>query len=207
MLKTAPGVMLLRCCEMMPCGSAGDTQVRSMANRFSLFVTIPLIIAACAAVAAGAFFAVGPERLWERFGPADLGEIDFATLQRRDTPNDALACRAEFCAAKADIEAPVFARPAQEMFRVVEAAVARERDLQEIASDAAQGTLRYVQRSRLMRYPDTINVKVVDLPGSGSSVLIYSRSQLGRSDMGVNRARIERWMGLIAAATSLPNGE
>ena len=170
-----------------------------MANRFSLLVTIPLGIAAAAALGTGAFFAIGPERAWERFGPADLGEVDFASLQRRDTPNDALACRPELCAAKADIEAPVFARPAPEMFRVVESAVAGEPDLQKSGSDETQGTLRFVQRSRLMRYPDTINVKVVALPDGGSTVLIYSRSQLGRSDLGVNRARIKRWIGLISS--------
>lgn len=171
-----------------------------MAFRSSLLVTIPLIIAAGAALGAGAFFAIGPERVWERFGPADLGEVDFASLQRRETPNDALACGPEFCAAKADIEAPVFARPAQDMFRVVESAVAGEPDLQKTGGDEAQGTLRYVQRSRLMRYPDTINVKVLALPDGGSTVLLYSRSQLGRGDLGVNRARIERWIRLLKDA-------
>jgi hypothetical protein len=170
-----------------------------MANRFGLLVTIPLVIAAGAAVAAGAFFAIGPERVWQRFGPADLGDVDFATLQRRETPNDALACRPEFCAANSDLEAPLFARPVPEMFSVVEAAVAGEHDLQKTAQDESQGTLRYVQRSRLMRYPDTINVKVAATPDGGSAVLIYSRSQIGRSDLGVNRARIERWIKLIEA--------
>jgi uncharacterized protein (DUF1499 family) len=168
-----------------------------MANRIGLLVTIPLFIAAGAAVAAGVFFAVGPERVWERFGPADLGDVDFANLQRRETPNDALACQAEFCAAKADIEAPIFPLAVPDMFRVVDRAVAGEPGLEQVSSDDAQGTLRYVQRSRVMHYPDTINVKVVALPDGSSAVLIYSRSQLGRSDLGVNRARIERWIGLI----------
>jgi len=42
----------------------------------------------------------------------------------------------------------------------------------------------------------------VALPDGGSTVLIYSRSQLGRGDLGVNRARIERWIGLISNAAS-----
>jgi uncharacterized protein (DUF1499 family) len=33
-------------------------------------------------------------------------------------------------------------------------------------------------------------------------VLIYSRSQLGKRDMGVNRARVERWIGLIERAAN-----
>lgn len=167
-----------------------------MTYRPALLVVVPLAVVA---VAAGAFYAIGPEKLWQRFGPADLGAVDFATLKRRDTPNDALACQAEFCAAKADIETPVFAVPAQMTFRAVDAAVAGEPDLERTAADEAQGTLRYVQRSRLMRFPDTINVKVMSLPDGRSTVLIYSRSQLGRGDFGVNRARIARWISLIEA--------
>ena len=36
--------------------------------------------------------------------------------------------------------------------------------------------------------------------GGGSAVLIYSRSQLGRGDMGVNLARVKRWAELIVAS-------
>ena len=51
-----------------------------------------------------------------------------------------------------------------------------------------------------MGFPDTINVKVMPVPDGGSTVLLYSRSKLGHSDMGVNRARLERWIGLIEEA-------
>jgi uncharacterized protein (DUF1499 family) len=137
---------------------------------------------------------------WPRLGTADLGAADFATLQRRDTPNDALACTPEFCAATADIAAPVFVRPPGEVFRAVEAALAGEPRLERVAAEEGQGMLRYVQRSRILGFPDTIDVKVVPVPEGGAAVLLYSRSKLGRSDMGVNRARIERWIGLIEAS-------
>ena len=148
-------------------------------------------------LAAVALFLIGPERLWAQFGPADLGEVDFATLQRRSTPNDALACLPQFCAARPDVPAPVIARPLRDVFRAVEAALAQEPGLAQVAADAGQGTLRFVQRSRLMRFPDTINVKLVPTPEGGTAVLIYSRSQIGRGDMGVNLARVTRWVGLI----------
>lgn len=147
-----------------------------------------------------AFVVIGPDRLWRNFGPPDLGEVDFATLQRRDTPNDALACRAGVCAARFDIESPVFAIPAADLFARVSSVLAGEPRLQEAARDPAQGTLRLIQRSQWLGFPDTINVKVVALPEGGSTVLLYSRSQLGRADMGVNRARIARWVGLAEAA-------
>jgi len=75
---------------------------------------------------AAAFLLLGPERLWAQFGPADLGDVDFATLERRASPNDALACLPAFCKAEADIPAPVIARPLAEVFQVVQDAVAQE---------------------------------------------------------------------------------
>ena len=104
----------------------------------------------------------------------------------------------QFCAAAADVQAPVIPRPQADVFLAVQDALAKEPGLEQVAGNAAEGTLRYVQRSKLMRFPDTINVKVVPAEG-GSAVLIYSRSQIGKGDMGVNRARVERWIGLIEA--------
>lgn len=158
------------------------------------------LLAALPIAAAAAFLVLGPERLWAQFGPADLGDVDFATLQRRDTPNDALACLAEFCAARADVPAPVIARPFGDVFLAVQDAVVHEPGLEQVDADSGQGTLRFVQRSRLLGFPDTINVKVVPAADGGSVVLIYSRSQLGAGDMGVNLDRVKRWIDLIVTA-------
>lgn len=160
-----------------------------------------LIVALVIAFAA-AFLILGPERLWAQFGPSDLGDVDFATLERRATPNDALACLPEFCAAKADIAAPVIARPFGDVFLAVQDAVVHEPDLEQVDADAVQGTLRFVQRSRILGFPDTINVKVVPTADGGSAVLIYSRSQLGKGDMGVNLARVKRWTDLIVTTAA-----
>ena len=162
-----------------------------------LLKAVAALVVALLLAAAAAFFILGPERLWSQFGPSDLGEVDFATLVRRETPNDALACLPEFCAAKADIPAPVIAKPFGDVFLAVQDAVVHEPGLEQVGADAAQGTLRFVQRSRLMGFPDTINVKVAPMPDGASAVLIYSRSQLGQDDMGVNLARVKRWADLI----------
>ena len=45
-----------------------------------------------------------------------------------------------------------------------------------------------------MRYPDTVDVLVLPAEGGRSTVAIYSRSQIGRSDLGANLARIRRWL-------------
>ena len=154
---------------------------------------------------AAAFLIVGPDRLWAQFGPADLGDVDFATLERRDTPNDALACLPAYCAAKADIAAPVIARPFGDVFLAVQDAVVHEPGLEQVDADSGQGTLRFVQRSKLLGFPDTINVKVVSTEDGGSAVLIYSRSQLGKGDMGVNLERVKRWEDLIVTTARKDN--
>jgi hypothetical protein len=151
------------------------------------------------------FLILGPERLWAQFGPSDLGDVDFATLERRATPNDALACLPEFCKASSDIQAPVIAGPFGDVFLAAQDAVVHEPRLEQVGADAAQGTLRFVQRSPLMGFPDTINVKVVPAADGKSAVLIYSRSQIGRGDMGVNLARVKRWADLIEAAAVKDN--
>jgi uncharacterized protein (DUF1499 family) len=148
-------------------------------------------------VVVSAFVLIGPERLWSTVGPADLGPVDFETLKRRKSPNDALLCPPLLCEAKSDLEAPAFAVDARGLRAAMAKVVASEPRV--TAVDIADKALtdRYVQRSAILGFPDTIVVRYLDLPGGTSTVAIYSRSQLGEGDMGVNKARIERWLGKL----------
>jgi uncharacterized protein (DUF1499 family) len=154
----------------------------------------------------GAVFAFGSEYIWSLFGPADLGPVSWETLVRRASPNDALACPAGFCGAASDVTPPEFLVSAHDLRLAFGKAVAGEPRLSLVASDDATLSDRYVQRSRLMGFPDTIMVHFVDRAGGRSTIALYSRSQVGRGDMGVNLARIERWLraleGQIRPATS-----
>jgi uncharacterized protein (DUF1499 family) len=58
---------------------------------------------------------------------------------------------------------------------------------------------RYVARSRLMRFPDTITAEIIGRGEGAASVALYSRSQIGYGDLGVNRARLARWLAGIEA--------
>ena len=59
-----------------------------------------------------------------------------------------------------------------------------------------EGGARFVQYTRLMRYPDTIDVEVIPA-GENSTLALYSRSLVGRKDFGVNRARLKRWLAAL----------
>jgi uncharacterized protein (DUF1499 family) len=67
-----------------------------------------------------------------------------------------------------------------------------------VHADEAALTERYVQRSALLEFPDTIVLRYLEQPDNRSTVAMYSRSQLGRSDLGVNKARIERWIAKLS---------
>lgn len=155
-----------------------------------------LTVSAFAAIGA---IGAGPGAVWALFGPADLGPAAFGTLMRRTSPNDALAAPPDVCPAHSDIVPPEFAMPAAALRTVFRAMLASEMNVERVAVDDAALTDRYVQRTALLRFPDTVVVQFFERGPGRSTLALYSRSQLGRSDLGVNRARLERWLGKLSA--------
>ena len=80
----------------------------------------------------------------------------------------------------------------------MEKILATEPNVTRVAADDAALTERFVQRSAWLGFPDTIVVRYLEQPGERSTLAIYSRSQLGRSDLGANRERITRWLTKLA---------
>lgn len=54
---------------------------------------------------------------------------------------------------------------------------------------------QYVQRSKIFRFPDIIDVQFVSLANNKSSLYMFSRSVYGYSDLGVNCKRLKHWLG------------
>lgn len=67
-----------------------------------------------------------------------------------------------------------------------------------LAGSVAAGHMTFVSRSRLMGFPDYTSV-LVEPAGDGAMVLAFARARFGHSDLGVNRARLERWMAMLQA--------
>lgn len=135
--------------------------------------------------------AFGLHRLW---GEPDLGPISFETLKRRSSPNDALACPPDVCSARADLIPPEFAVDATALREAMSQALATEANLVRVEVDHGALIDRYVQRSALLGFPDTMNVQFFRRPGNRSTLALYSRSKLGYSDLGANKARLVRWL-------------
>ena len=58
--------------------------------------------------------------------------------------------------------------------------------------DAGDG-LRFIMRSPIFRFPDTINAEFFDVQG-GATLAVYSRAQIGYLDFSVNEKRVRRWL-------------
>jgi uncharacterized protein (DUF1499 family) len=155
-------------------------------------------VAIALAIAVLAVMAVGLERVWSHFGPADLGPVAFETLERRSTPNDALVCPDDLCRARSDLTPPVYNVGADRLRQAMAGVIASEPDVTPVESTPLSE--RYVQRTRWMRFPDTINVRYIPLGADRSTIALYSRSQLGKGDLGVNKARVTRWLDKLARA-------
>jgi uncharacterized protein (DUF1499 family) len=131
--------------------------------------------------------------------PLDIGPVDWATLKRHRTPNDALVCPDGICPnAKSDWEPkPYPMTPADLLARLKTIALAAPGTHELSCAPNCDRVARFVQHSRLMRFPDTIDVEVFPAPGNQSTLALYSRSLVGRKDFGVNRTRINRWLAAL----------
>jgi len=122
--------------------------------------------------------------------------VDPLTAARTGKPNDFLAAPEGMAAAKVDRTlGPLGADPASLMARLHAVALAETR-VEVVAGAPDDLFVTYVQRSAVFGFPDYVSVRAVVL-GEGASLAIWSRARYGHSDLGVNRARVERWLAAL----------
>jgi uncharacterized protein (DUF1499 family) len=131
------------------------------------------------------------------FGPVELRQIDFKTLIRTERPNQYLVCPPDVCAAKPDITSPVYDVPVTRLRDSCLAMVAQQPRVQPIGVSPDGLQYDFLQRSRLLRFPDSITVRFMPLGDAKSTLAIYSRSHYGYADFGVNGRRVEAWLAAL----------
>ena len=164
----------------------------------TIFYTILLILAGLIII-----FAADRDAFWQRLsGPPDLGQVNFAELERGANPNEALLCSAGFCPnyEKAS-PAPAYNSDADTLINKLNERLAKLESITRVDDGSDPRRLRYVAYSRLMRFPDTVNIQAFDLePVNGkprSGIAIFGKAKLGQSDMGVNRERVNGWLEML----------
>jgi uncharacterized protein (DUF1499 family) len=124
---------------------------------------------------------------------------DLRRIELPRTPNAFLVAPEGYClTAKPHMIAPEFPVPMAALWRTLLAWVAAEPRVTVHDQDKAAGYLAFTQRSRLFRFPDRVYVEAFDVGVQGrSTVAIYSHSVYGRSDLGVNKARVLRVLAAL----------
>lgn len=130
---------------------------------------------------------------------ADAAGVDFATLVRPSSPNTYLVCPKDHCAAAPDEEGPIYAVPATELFERARTILAAQPRTEVVQDQPATLRLVVVQRSAFFRFPDTVTLQAFALPDGGSTLAVYSQSNYGHGDFGVNKDRVHTWIGMIDA--------
>lgn len=165
-----------------------------MASFVKILLSAVAIIAALIVALAVTFVAVGRERSWLLIaGPADRGRLEFASLKRSPTANDALACT-QGLRDDCDIVVAAFDNtPPQLAERIARHIEMADPLARRIDDQTAPNHLRYVTYSPVMRFPDLVNIEIVQMQDGRTGILAYARAQLGEIDFDANRERLKRY--------------
>jgi len=118
--------------------------------------------------------------------PAAIWHVDPDTAVAPTTPN--------FVLINGD-EAPVVSLSPTDTATRLDA-IARDDGASLIGGSLTDGFATYLVRTRLMGFPDVVSIRLHD-DGGQTRISLFSRSRFGESDMGVNQARVDRWLGAL----------
>ena len=100
-------------------------------------------------------------------------------------------------ASDADGPAATFPKAPVVLFSRLAALIEADPAYTDVRADPSAMTLYAVAVTKLMRFKDDVSARVEAAgEGKGSQLSLYSRSRLGKSDLGANKKRVE---ALIAA--------
>jgi uncharacterized protein (DUF1499 family) len=130
--------------------------------------------------------------------------IDLSHIQRPASPNTALAAPAGNEPAP-DVVAPVFPVPASRLYAgLITMAAAQPRTFL-AAEYPAVLQAHFVARSAVFNFPDLIAAQVSEAGADHSTLVLYSRSVYGYSDLGVNRRRLDHWLADLRTRFNHPD--
>src|ERR1700745_3433111 len=128
-----------------------------------------------------AFSAVLPARAAERAGSVDRPPPQLGELQKDAYP---------------DLAPLTITLPPTRAFAEALEVAKSMRGWTIVAADANAGRIEASEQTRWFRFNDDVVIRVVG-DGGGSGIDMRSTSRLGRSDYGVNAARIRAYMGAL----------
>jgi uncharacterized protein (DUF1499 family) len=119
--------------------------------------------------------------------------LDPAAVTLRGTPNEYLAAVPAVTVAQPHLLAAIHPQSPRALLACFDAIARARPRVAVVAGDVDSLMITYVQRSRILGFPDYLTVKAVGARG-GAGLIVYSRSRYGHGDFGVNHARVVAWL-------------
>ncbi len=133
------------------------------------------------------FVVLGAFWLYVRFAPND--PMRWHKLEQATAPGDRTD-QGGFVAVRR------ITAPAAEVLAAVQQVAETTERTTLSAGSVDEGMLTFVTRSRFWGFPDHTTVAV-----QGDLLVIHGRLRFGQSDLGVNKARVERWLAALVPLT------
>lgn len=92
-----------------------------------------------------------------------------------------------------DMQSPVYPETADALLMRAHRVIRDSPRTRVLAGGLQNGHITYVTRSKLWGFPDYSSIKAQSVEG-GAALVIYARLRFGKSDLGVNRARVQNWL-------------
>ncbi len=125
-----------------------------------------------------------------------MAAIDFETLKPTWKRNKYLMAPAGMCQnAVPKLLSETYDVPVQTLHDGFMAMARAQPRTTVIAEHSDGATL--VQKSRLFRFPDVIDVQFFHIADNQSTLAMYSRAKVGMRDFRVNEGRVKVWMKLL----------
>ena len=121
--------------------------------------------------------------------------MQLAGLQRPASPNTALAAPAGFLPTP-DIVTRTYAVPPDRLYAAIRGVAEAQPRTFLAATYNDRRQVHYVVRSAVLNFPDLVTAEV----DADSTLILWSRSVYGESDLGVNAKRLTAWLAALDAA-------
>ena len=125
--------------------------------------------------------------------------IDFQNFELPTSPNSYYVAPAEFSQIEPHKISPTYNMDVDSLLKFWQEMLIQQPRVKLLEQSGYQ--FSYVQRTKWLRFPDYIDVKLIAISDQQSTIAIFSRSKYGYSDFGVNKKRVMLWLALLSKQT------
>lgn len=132
----------------------------------------------------------------------NMNTINFDNIPQSlpQSPNYAVATTESLSAFSSQseiINTHIFPYPAKELAKQIKEIILIQPRTTLIYEDVQQYEFQFKQTTKWLKFPDWIDLKVIEIDPDTSSFIMISRSQYGHYDFGENKRRLKQWVKLI----------